>query len=63
MFVENLLAVLLTFYKLNGLNPAKPASCQRKAADAAEGVDHAQRHAATSRNASNVIPSARTGLP
>jgi hypothetical protein len=63
MFVENLLAVRLAFNELHGLNPAKPASCQREAANAAEGVDHAQRHAATSRNASNVIPSARTGLP
>jgi len=47
MFGEDALAVRLTFYELNRLNSAEPAGSEREAADAAEGVDHAQSHATT----------------
>ena len=52
MLRQHLLAVRITLNELNRLNSAEPASCQREAADAAEGVDHAQSHAYTSTSTS-----------
>ena len=52
VFGKDALAVRLTFYELNRFNPAEPAGGKAESADAAEGVDHAQSHAATSTSTS-----------
>ncbi len=41
---KNALAVGLPFDELHSLEATKPAGSKREAADAAEGVDDAQRH-------------------
>jgi len=56
MFGKDALAVRLTFYELNRLNSAEPLSGEAEAADAAEGVDHAQSHATTPTNTSCTTP-------
>jgi hypothetical protein len=56
VFGKDALAVRLTFYELHGFNSAEPASGKAEAADAAEGVDHAQGHATTPTNTSCTTP-------
>jgi hypothetical protein len=43
VFGKDALAERLTLHKLNGFDPAQPASGKAEAADTAEGVDHAER--------------------
>jgi hypothetical protein len=44
VFAKNLLTEWFVFYELDGFYSANPAGSQRKAANAAEGVNHPQGH-------------------
>jgi len=44
VLAKNLLAEWFAFYELDGFHSANPAGSQRKAADAAKGINHPQGH-------------------